>query len=74
MVHIVNDLAAALPFAILKGGEGAGIADVISGYGAAELLMLIPYVVLVMILLRPGRRREIIEMWRRENSDSVSAG
>ena len=74
ILHIVNDLAAALPFAILKGGEGAGISDVISGYGAAELVMLIPYVVLVMALLRPGRRREILEMWKGENSDSVSAG
>ena len=74
MVHIVNDLAAALPFAILKGGEDAGISDVISGYGASELLMLIPYVILVMVLLRPGKRREIFEMWRGENSDSVSAG
>ena len=69
ILHIVNDLAAALPFAILKGGDGAGISGVISGYGASELLMLIPYVVLIMILLRRGRRREVSERWKKENEN-----
>lgn len=59
-LHVINDLAAALPVTILKSEES--ISDVISGYSAADLVLLIPYAVILIFLLRPKKMDEIRQM------------
>ena len=59
-LHLINDLAAAVPITILK--SDVSITDVISGYGAADLALLIPYVVALVFVLRPKKLDEVRHM------------
>ena len=56
-LHILNDVAAAAPITILK--SETSITDVISGYGASDLMMLIPYIIVLVFLLRPRKLADI---------------
>ena len=56
-LHILNDIVAALPVTILK--SDISINDIISGYEAADLTMLIPYIIVLIFLLRPKKLEEI---------------
>ena len=56
-LHILNDVAAAAPITILK--SETSITDVISGYGASDLVMLIPYIIVLVFLLRPRKLADI---------------
>lgn len=60
-LHIINDLAAAVPITILK--SEVSITDVISGYGMTDLVILIPYIVVLVFLLRPKKQEEIRELF-----------
>ncbi len=62
ILHIMNDIAAAFPVTILKSEEN--VADIISGYNAVDLAWQIPYVVLLIILLRPGKKKETEMLWK----------
>ena len=64
VLHAVNDLAAAMPATILKSDQN--ISDIISGYGITELLMMIPYAVVLLVIFRPSKLDEI---WKRWNVD-----
>ena len=53
VLHAINDIAAAFPVTVLKGG--ASVAATVAGYGAAELLLLVPCAVSTVLLLRMKR-------------------
>ena len=50
ILHAVNDIAGAFAVTVLRSEES--IAGVISSYGVGELLMLIPYVIVLIVILR----------------------
>ena len=50
ILHAVNDIAGAFAVTVLRSEES--IACVISSYGVGELLMLIPYVIVLIVILR----------------------
>ena len=56
-IHAFNDIAAGFPTLILR-GDG-GISGIIGSYGLSHLLSLIPYAVVLIIILRPGKIKEI---------------
>ena len=60
-LHIVNDIAAAFPVTVLK--SEANVADIISGYNMVDLLWQIPYVVILVYLLRPAKMKETEMLW-----------
>lgn len=60
-LHILNDVAAAVPVTILK--SDMSITDVISGYGPEALIMLIPYIIVLVFLLRPRKLAEIRQIF-----------
>ena len=62
-LHIINDIVAAIPVTIIKSKES--VADVISEYGFADLIQLIPFLIVIMVILRPVKKEEIKEMWLR---------
>ena len=57
-LHAVNDIAAIFPIYILE--DGNTISSVISGYGLLEILIIVPYVIVLMLILRRERIKEII--------------
>ena len=61
VLHAFNDIAAALPVTFLK--SDMSVADVISGYGLKQVWLLIPYLIVLVFLLRKKKRREIRELW-----------
>lgn len=68
ILHVMNDLAAALPVTIIKSKES--VADIISGYGAADLLQMIPYLVILIFLIRPQKQEEITGLWDTRGNSS----
>lgn len=70
VLHAINDLAAAMQVTILQSNQS--ISDVISGYGMTEILMLIPYAVVLLVILRPSKLDEIWKQWNREMKGSRS--
>ena len=56
-IHAFNDIAAGFPTLILR-GDG-GISGIIGSYGLSHLLSLIPYAVVLIIILRPGKIKKI---------------
>ena len=64
ILHAINDIAAAMPVTILRSEQT--IADVISGYGMKDVLLLIPYIVVLLIILRPSKMESIWKLWTRE--------
>ena len=58
-IHAFNDIAAGFPTLILR-GDG-GISGIIGSYGLSHLLSLIPYAVVLIVILRPGKMKEIAE-------------
>ena len=56
-IHAFNDIAAGFPTLILRGN--GGISGIIGSYGLSHLLSLIPYAVVLIIILRPGKIKEI---------------
>ena len=68
ILHVMNDLAAALPVTIIKSKESG--ADIISGYGAADLLQMIPYLVILIFLIRPQKQEEITGLWDTRGNSS----
>lgn len=61
VLHALNDIAAAFPVTILRSTDKIG--DIISGYGWIDILMLLPYLLVLAVLLRKEKRTEIEKMW-----------
>ena len=59
-IHAFNDIAAGFPTLILR-SDGGGISGIIGSYGLTHLLSLIPYAVVLIVILRPGKMKEIAE-------------
>lgn len=57
-IHAFNDIAAGFPTLILR-SDGGGISGIIGSYGLTHLLSLIPYAVVLIVILRPGKMKEI---------------
>lgn len=66
ILHAVNDIAAALPATIVQSQQT--ISDVISGYGIMDILMLLPYLAVLLIILRPSKMEEIWGCWIAEQN------
>ena len=66
IMHAVNDIAAALPATIVQSQQT--ISDVISGYGIMDILMLLPYLAVLLIILRPSKMEEIWGCWIAEQN------
>ena len=64
ILHAVNDIAAAMPVTILRSDQT--ISDVISGYGMKDVLLLIPYIAVLLVILRPSKMESIWKLWTRE--------
>ena len=56
-IHAFNDVAAGFPRLVLR-SEG-GVSGIIGSYGLTHLLSLIPYAVVLLVILRPGKMKEI---------------
>ena len=59
-IHAFNDIAAGFPTLVLR-RDGGGISGIIGSYGLTHLLSLIPYAVVLIVILRPGKMKEIAE-------------
>ena len=59
-IHAFNDIAAGFPTLVLR-SDGGGISGIIGSYGLTHLLSLIPYAVALIVILRPGKMKEIAE-------------
>ena len=59
VIHAFNDFAAGFPTLVLR-GDG-GISGIIGSYGLSHLLSLIPYLVVLLVLLRRSKMKEIAE-------------
>lgn len=59
-IHAFNDIAAGFPTLVLR-SDGGGISGIIGSYGLTHLLSLIPYAVVLIVILRPGKMKEIAE-------------
>jgi membrane protease YdiL (CAAX protease family) len=57
-IHAFNDIAAGFPTLVLR-SDGGGISGIIGSYGLTHLLSLIPYAVVLIVILRPGKMKEI---------------
>ena len=64
ILHAINDIAAAMPVTILRSDQT--ISDVISGYGMKDVLLLIPYIAVLLVILRPSKMESIWKLWTRE--------
>ena len=64
ILHAVNDIAAAMPVTVLQSEQT--VSDVISGYGIKDVLLLIPYIVVLLIILRPSQMKHIWNRWMEE--------
>ena len=60
-LHVLNDIAAAFPVTVLQSTDR--VSDIISGYDWIEVLMLMPYLLVLAVLLRKEKRVEIEKMW-----------
>ena len=69
IMHAINDIAAAMPVTILQSNQT--ISDVISGYGMKDVLLLIPYIVVLMIVLRPSEMESIWSRWILEQKEET---
>ena len=56
-LHAVNDLAAVFPYMILRGNDT--ITNAISSYDAIDILLLVPYLVATIIILRKSKVKDI---------------
>ena len=56
-LHAVNDIAGAFSVTILRSEQN--VSGLISSYGIGELVMLIPYVIVLVVILRRSKREEI---------------
>lgn len=61
IMHAVNDIAAAMPVTILKSDQN--VSDVISGYGIMQIVSLIPYLIVLLVIIRPSKMEEIWRLW-----------
>ena len=61
IMHAVNDIAAAMPVTILKSEQN--VSDVISGYGIMQIVSLIPYLIVLLVIIRPSKIEEIWRLW-----------
>ena len=59
-IHAFNDIAAGFPTLVLR-SDGGGISGIIGSYGLTHLLSLIPYAVVLIVLLRRSKMKEIAE-------------
>ena len=57
-IHAFNDIAAGFPTLVLR-SDGGGISGIIGSYGLSHLLSLIPYAVVLIVLLRRSKMKEI---------------
>ena len=71
ILHAFNDIAAAMPVTILKSDQT--ISDVISGYSVSDVLFLIPYILVLLIILRPSKMESIWTRWIQEQRDGTTA-
>ena len=61
-LHVINDIAAAFPVTVLR--SEANVSDIISGYNTIDLVWQIPYIVILIILLRPTKEKETEMLWK----------
>ena len=59
VIHAFNDFAAGFPTLVLR--RDGGISGIIGSYGLSHLLSLIPYLVVLLVLLRRSKMKEIAE-------------
>ena len=71
ILHAVNDIAAAMPVTILKSNQT--ISDIISGYGLQDVLLLIPYIVVLLVILRPSKLESTWSRWMQEQKNEMTA-
>ena len=57
-IHAFNDIAAGFPTLVLR-SDGGGISGIIGSYGLTHLLSPIPYAVVLIVLLRRSKMKEI---------------
>ena len=69
ILHAINDIAAAMPVTILQSDQT--ISDVISGYGMKDVLLLIPYIVVLLIILRPSMMESTWSRWTMEQKEET---
>ena len=69
ILHAVNDIAAAMPVTILRSDQT--ISDVISGYGMKDVLLLIPYIAVLLVILRPSKMESIWKFWTWEQKNGI---
>ena len=70
ILHAVNDIAAAMPVTILRSEQT--ISDMISGYGIKDVLLLLPYIAVLFVILRPAKTESIWKRWTQEQTDGMS--
>ena len=58
-IHALNDIAAGFPTLVLR--RDGGISGIIGSYSLTHLLSLIPYAVVLLVLLRRSKIKEIAE-------------
>lgn len=67
ILHAINDLAAAMPVTIIQSDQN--ISDVISGYGLVDIMMLLPYIAVLMVILRPSKMEDLWGRWIAEQNE-----
>ena len=67
ILHAINDLAAAMPVTIIQSDQN--ISDVISGYGLVDIMMLLPYIAVLMVILRPSKMEDLWVRWIAEQNE-----
>ena len=71
ILHAFNDIAAAMPVTILHSNQT--ISDIISGYGLQDVLLLIPYIVVLLVILRPSKLESTWSRWMQEQKNEMTA-
>ena len=67
ILHAINDFAAAMPVTIIQSNQN--ISDVISGYGLKDIMMLLPYIAVLMVILRPSKMEDLWGRWIAEQNE-----
>ena len=67
ILHAINDIAAIMPVTIVQSNQN--ISDVISGYGLVDIMMLLPYIAVLMVILRPSKMEDLWVRWIAEQNE-----
>ena len=66
-LHMINDIAAGMMTTVFRAENG--LAEIVGGYGWQNLVVLMPFLVAAVILLRPSKLRESAELWRSQGTE-----